>query len=379
MKFQLVSLFSLLIVPVVSSSLVLPRPNWYDMSDADRFKYINTFKAVNSGPRPTIFDKIATRHPVLFTQIHGNQRFFAWHRVYLAELEQELKKIDPSVSLPYWDWTVHYNDMDQDPIWQWFGKSGNPQQENCVTEGQFVGFEAIPYYNSSITPSPHCSTRAANVPKTFTGTKEDVEKFFIDTEDLYNSSYYMEVLPHSNVHVGIGGNFTMEASANDPIFWLHHCFIDKLWNDRQQKHKDWIFVIPDGPCDLPDYNQTCIDTLDTEQYGYKYIEENFSWTITRQAKINSDIHVEIFTPLSKNGTNSDEISNKHATQYILKDILTPGNVASDKVKPGCELLNIPAAMPISHIRMMRFDEASVRQLERKSALSVDEHNRGCLI
>ncbi len=36
---------------------------------------------------------------------HGWEEFLPWHRPYLAYFEQELQDIDPSVTLPYWDWT----------------------------------------------------------------------------------------------------------------------------------------------------------------------------------------------------------------------------------------------------------------------------------
>ena len=28
----------------------------------------------------------------------------------------------------------------------------------------------------------------------------------------------------------------LQTAAYDPIFWLHHSFIDKIWADRQNNH-----------------------------------------------------------------------------------------------------------------------------------------------
>ena len=43
----------------------------------------------------------------------------------------------------------------------------------------------------------------------------------------------LENLPHNRVHVRIGGQngFMSDpaTAALDPIFWLHHCNIDRLW------------------------------------------------------------------------------------------------------------------------------------------------------
>jgi tyrosinase len=39
----------------------------------------------------------------------------------------------------------------------------------------------------------------------------------------------LEATPHDNVHVWISGNMQTFMSPLDPIFWLHHCNIDRLW------------------------------------------------------------------------------------------------------------------------------------------------------
>lgn len=37
---------------------------------------------------------------------HGWERFLPWHRAYLYEFEQNLQDFDPSITMPYWDWTM---------------------------------------------------------------------------------------------------------------------------------------------------------------------------------------------------------------------------------------------------------------------------------
>jgi tyrosinase len=39
---------------------------------------------------------------------HGWEEFLSWHRFYLHYFEQQLQDIDPSVTLPYWDWSSSY-------------------------------------------------------------------------------------------------------------------------------------------------------------------------------------------------------------------------------------------------------------------------------
>jgi Common central domain of tyrosinase len=41
---------------------------------------------------------------------------------------------------------------------------------------------------------------------------------------------------HNLVHVWVGGSMGPMSSPNDPVFFLHHCFVDKLWADWQRLH-----------------------------------------------------------------------------------------------------------------------------------------------
>jgi tyrosinase len=38
---------------------------------------------------------------------HGWEQFLTWHRLYLYYFEQQMQDIDPTVTLPYWDWPMY--------------------------------------------------------------------------------------------------------------------------------------------------------------------------------------------------------------------------------------------------------------------------------
>ena len=40
---------------------------------------------------------------------HRGSVFFPWHRELLFQFEKLLQAVDPSVTIPYWDWTRHKN------------------------------------------------------------------------------------------------------------------------------------------------------------------------------------------------------------------------------------------------------------------------------
>jgi tyrosinase len=48
--------------------------------------------------------------------------------------------------------------------------------------------------------------------------------------DVFDFSFSLEGTPHAAVHVQVGGLMgSVPTAANDPIFWLHHANIDRLW------------------------------------------------------------------------------------------------------------------------------------------------------
>ena len=41
---------------------------------------------------------------------------------------------------------------------------------------------------------------------------------------------------HNRVHRWVGGSMQPASSPNDPVFWLHHCNVDRLWAQWQREH-----------------------------------------------------------------------------------------------------------------------------------------------
>lgn len=77
----------------------------------------------------------------------------------------------------------------------------------------------------------------------------DTANFVLDASSYFEFEHRTEGLTlgvegvsvHSGGHLGIGGMLGDMAntwsSTGDPIFWVHHCAIDRLWDIWQRK--DW--------------------------------------------------------------------------------------------------------------------------------------------
>ena len=129
--------------------------------------------------------------------------FWAWHRMYLYWFERIVRKHGNMYdwALPYWDW-------------------GNPSERAMPAPFRTVG-------NTLHDPSRNASINAGAELSTSLGTSVTSAMTLLD----YFSAQSSINGPHGSVHGAIGGNMCCVASAaQDPIFWLHHCHVDRLWN-----------------------------------------------------------------------------------------------------------------------------------------------------
>lgn len=137
---------------------------------------------------------------------HGNLFFISWHRIYLYYFERILRAASGSASfaLPYWN----YFDATarQIPLaYRSPANATNPLWES--NRGATMGG------GGSLPASAVDHTGAfANVP-------------------FSDFSFDLEGTPHGVVHGTIGGGMgSFQRAGRDPVFWLHHCNIDRLWN-----------------------------------------------------------------------------------------------------------------------------------------------------
>lgn len=55
------------------------------------------------------------------------------------------------------------------------------------------------------------------------------------TPDFATFAKTFEATPHAAPHLNIGGDMSTMHSPNDPLFYLHHAYCDKLWTSFQNK------------------------------------------------------------------------------------------------------------------------------------------------
>lgn len=73
-----------------------------DLTLSERRAFLTAFRKLNTGTRPTRWDAHTNLHNLYRDIVHGWPVFLPWHRMFLLDMENNLKRINRNVNLPYW-------------------------------------------------------------------------------------------------------------------------------------------------------------------------------------------------------------------------------------------------------------------------------------
>jgi tyrosinase len=190
---------------------------------------------------------------------HGNWYFLPWHRAYLLEFEEICRDLsnNPNFALPYWNWTL--NNRIPGPFRQ--GVLDSRRERESVPT-RFVNQTLI----NSILRETDFELFASTRPRRPRQNNTDLR-----WQRARGAASRLEATPHDQVHVSIAGNMITLMSPLDPIFWLHHCNIDRLWAEWNVDRGN-----PNTPSPLwrnfrlRPFNRVVRDLQDIAQLGYTY-------------------------------------------------------------------------------------------------------------
>lgn len=237
---------------------------------------------------------------------HQSWYFFPWHRGYIAAIEAILRAAIVALGGPS-DWAV--------PYWN-YNDTSNPNartlpsafQAPTLPDGTPNPLTVTRRYGDGtgaivITPVD-IDLRVALTARRFTGATSGGSTGFGGPQTLFShagsANGQLENRPHNGVHVLVGGrnpgpprNLGLMSHPNtaglDPVFWIHHANIDRLWEvwlRRNATHRNpseevWLqgpanraFAMP-AP-DGTGYTFAAADVLDTEAPNLDYVYEDVS-------------------------------------------------------------------------------------------------------
>jgi tyrosinase len=208
--------------------------------------------------------------PMYCDQAHGQPAFLPWHRAYLYRFEQALRDTGHDVMLPWWDWTK---------VRRIPAAYGDPKRPNGTRNPMHsVRINDVALRQGRQGRGDERSVFLAGRPETFRepalpGTRLPTVKQIkrvLDYPDFQRFTGNLEDY-HGEVHVWVGGHMTdIPFAAYDPIFWAHHCMIDRLWRIWQLHHPQGSFPEALRAVVMEPFHLTAAKVLDPTALGYDY-------------------------------------------------------------------------------------------------------------
>jgi hypothetical protein len=206
------------------------REEWGCMASARRRRYIDTYKAVSTPGNPQYeqFRQITLRHASGFGSIHSPQYFLPWHQAMQEELEDILQRENCAVTIPWWRWSRYSSG------WQAktpFGPSsltamGTDSNGVWTTDGAF---------DTNLWNTPDHGCLRSDFSLSSMPSLSQVSAALSTPAGSYSAFSAALEGVHNIPHVRIGGTMVMTHSPASPTFALHHAYIDRVWDQWQQK------------------------------------------------------------------------------------------------------------------------------------------------
>lgn len=160
--------------------------------------------------------------------------FLPWHRLYLYYFEQIVRNVlsDSDFSLPYWN-----------------PASGNVADLSIPAA---FGDTSSPLYNSTRYSPINAGVRIDNVvlaPNWLSVSCLNEPSYIDSPTGGFGFCPSVDINPHFLVHIGLGGDMSngFNTVVKDPIFWVHHANIDRLWQSwnrlggrKNPKNSKWL-------------------------------------------------------------------------------------------------------------------------------------------
>ncbi|KAF8802803.1 Di-copper centre-containing protein [Phlegmacium glaucopus] len=271
---------------------LLHRREWRTLKDSEKADYITAVKCLQSRPaqKPLIkaartrFDEFQALHIYLADNIHIVGQFLPWHRRFLHIYEGVLRnECGYKGAQPYWDWSLDADasrPLLESPVFDpvtGFGGTGVPDPGfvnkffipssfvGCVQDGPFASYVIRLGPGKLITD--HCLVRGVNdTYKQFFTSSAVANTTKLPTFELFRIELEGKPITptfemHDGGHLAVGGEMSnFYSSLADPIFYLHHANLDRIWWNWQQVDPDRrLYDVSGRSSTTPPYQNITLD------------------------------------------------------------------------------------------------------------------------
>ena len=225
------------------------RKAWNKLTSTEQTDYLNAVNLLkehtcancNSVPSYDDFVRVHSENALAAHSIQELiEEFLPWHRWYIWKYETALQIVsnDPCLTLPYWEWELDSgNESASDPLQATtFGstngiiKGGNPQNRYIVTEGIADCYDSSGIWSTTV-GTGSCLQRSFGQGYTFTSQVGLINRIVDPANSVYSGFFLdLEGTPHAVPHNWVGRHMAnARVSPDDPLFFLHHCNVDRVW------------------------------------------------------------------------------------------------------------------------------------------------------
>ena len=223
--------------------MVRIRKDAVTLTASERDRFLFALGRLNDSGRGPFRGFRDTHVALSVDEAHGFPGFLPWHRAYLLDLERELQAIDGSVALPYWRFDVPAQALFAPDFLGMPSPSASHGDVIVFPHGHALEFwktdgsdpiERRPRYNIASAPPQRSAAPGGSKSSVISQT---------DTLALGNTFAGFRTLegaPHGSAHTSFDGPInSVPTAAKDPLFFLLHANVDRLWafwqwfNDRR--------------------------------------------------------------------------------------------------------------------------------------------------
>ncbi|WKY02780.1 hypothetical protein Q1695_016225 [Nippostrongylus brasiliensis] len=229
------------------------RKEYRMLTDDERQKYNTAMWTIKSNGD---YDTLSQIHSQYITSpgAHSGPAFPGWHREFIKRLEIALRRVDPTVALPYWDSTLDSTLPNPSHSCLWGNElMGSQDSTGTVRTGAFRNWLTV--------DGSRVFTR--DIGKTGNLLNEADIQALLSTPDFTQllaftapqaacpnpAGWSVLEYIHGGPHVFTGGDMLITTTAtNDPLFFNHHSMIDliwELWRTQQQSRTERETEYPD--------------------------------------------------------------------------------------------------------------------------------------
>ncbi|KAF6823577.1 tyrosinase central domain containing protein [Colletotrichum musicola] len=241
------------------------RREWRQLSRSEQQAYISAVQCLERRPSVLVpdqtrnssrYDDFVLAHGLAGDVAHYAAAFLPWHRMFVQVYETTLRsECGYQGAQPYWDWTLDSASLSAAPVWDavnGFGGDGAAWLPNtpriitgrCVEDGPFAGATRAWRVDSQgdkrqTVRDVHCLSRG------FASADGDVKPAMLERMHSYVSPAHVEATlaqtdfegflrafengAHNAIPQFVRGDWMTFSAPNDPVFFLHHTQVDRLW------------------------------------------------------------------------------------------------------------------------------------------------------